>query len=152
MGLAARDVSRVLLSGHTAPVKVVAFSPDGKGVATGPRDGTARLWTLGHLRSTERAVGPHDGEVNSVAYAPDGQTLATGCADGVVRLWDVTGITPKPRAEARGHAGGVRVVLITPDGKTLVSVGDDQRVLAWDALTGAPAREGQLPAPPGRSR
>jgi WD40 repeat protein len=70
----------------------VAFSPDGKTLATASGDGTARLWevTTGHP-VRDLVTGHTHGvySVGPVAYSPDGKTLASGGVDGTVRLWDV---------------------------------------------------------------
>ena len=78
-----------VLTGHTAAVGSVAFSPDGKTLASGSADGTARLWDVATHRQITALAG-HAGAAGSVAFSPDGKALASGSADQTVRLWDVS--------------------------------------------------------------
>ena len=77
---------RVVLSGHTGPVRGVAFSPDGQRVASGGGDGTVWVWRAGGDADPVVLSG-QGGSVFGVAFSPDGQRVASGGADGTVRVW-----------------------------------------------------------------
>ncbi|WP_433539788.1 caspase, EACC1-associated type [Streptosporangium sandarakinum] len=116
----------VRLLGHTATVWRVRFSPDGRTLATGSWDGTARLWdvtdpfrpaALGVMRSAG------GGRVLGVAFAPDGRTVATGSTDATIRLWDVTDRV-HPRQVALVDVGNrfVTGLVFGSDGTTLAAL------------------------------
>jgi WD40 repeat protein len=77
------------LAGHTGPIKSVAFSPDGRFLATASADGSVRMWDVVGRRPLGEPLTGHAGQVNSVAFSPDGSMLVTGGADATVRLWQV---------------------------------------------------------------
>jgi WD40 repeat protein len=76
-----------MLRGHGGWVLGVAFSPDGRSLATGSIDKTARLWDV--ATGNEITILHGLDAVNSITFSPDGRKLATGSLDGAARLWPV---------------------------------------------------------------
>jgi WD40 repeat protein len=72
----------------------MAFSPDGKRLATAATDATVKVWDAQTGQELLTLEG-HGGKVNGVAFSPDGHRLASGAADGTVKIWDATPLPEK---------------------------------------------------------
>jgi WD40 repeat protein/serine/threonine protein kinase len=130
----------LLLRGHTAQVHCnVAFSPDGRRLASGSGDAAIKLWDLPTGREVLTLRG-HAGGVRSLAFSPDGHRLLSASADGTVRIWDARPSEGEPDHSSLtlpGHTGAVNNVAFHPqDPRLLASAGADGTILLWDARSG----------------
>jgi hypothetical protein len=116
---------------HDAGVQTVEFSRDSRLLATGSRDGTARVWDAATGDLTSRL--DHGGGVQAVSLSPDGRLLATGSQDSAARVFDVaTG----ERLWTRRHGESVFLVSFSADGSLLTTGSHDGGARILDAVTG----------------
>ncbi|TKB94872.1 MAG: hypothetical protein E8D41_02855 [Nitrospira sp.] len=124
-----------ILHGHSDSIQTVAWSPNGKTLASGSKDNSIRLWDVVTYRSLGPQLKGHSDTVETVAWSPNGKTLASGSADNSIRVWDVT-TGQQIGSLLTGHTGTVQSVDWSPDGKTLASGSADNSIRLWDVTTG----------------
>jgi WD40 repeat protein len=134
------------IAGHRGcVVTAAAFCPDGRTVATGGQDRTARLWDV-NTGQPRGAPMQHEGLVRAVAFSPDGRLLATGSQDRTARIWDVN--TGGLRVPPLLHRDTVSCLAFAADGRNVLTGSHDRTARLWDVRTGKPLgpplRHGEL--------
>lgn len=144
----ARGQERLRFGGDRYSVDALAFSPDGRTLASGrwtsgsfqeggKPDAPVQLWETATGKERGRLEG-HSGSVSSVAFSPDGQLVAAGGMDRTVRVWEVR--TQKQVARLVGHRAAVTAVAFLPDGRAVLSGSRDTTALIWALPPGTTPR------------
>ncbi len=130
--------------GHSKAVRAVAWSPNGKRIASGSGDKTVQVWDAingGHVYIYRGHSNAPQYGVLAVAWSPDGKCIASGSDDRTVQVWDAA--NGGHVFTYRGHSDYVSAVTWSPDGKRIASGsggpnrgGDDHTVQVWDAADG----------------
>lgn len=139
-----------VLWGHSNVISDLAFSDDGRILASGSLDDSVRVWDVGGeeekmrrgggraiILSESQELTGHTANVNAVDFAPGAERLVSGAYDSKLILWERGGAGRYQRkATLEKHTAGVWSAAFSPDGRRIVSGGNDQQLLLWDGLDG----------------
>jgi RNA polymerase sigma factor (sigma-70 family) len=118
---------------HCGGVLSLAYSPDGRMLASGSADGTVWVWDAGTGREL-CALRGHGREVTSLVFSPDGKVLASGSRDHTIRTWDPA--SGKPLHPREGQDGPVNNLAVSPDGRLVATAGGDRTIRLWSLPLG----------------
>ena len=125
------------LMGHTDPIRSIAFSPDGKMIASGSSEGAIILWDVQTQQAIDQPLIGHTDLIPALAFSSDSKILASGSWDKTIILWDVG--THQPIGQPLiGHTGRVTAIAFRQGDKTIASGSEDGTVILWNIGTHQP--------------
>ena len=127
------DLAKSVFAETFGSILSVAFSPDGKLLATAGEAGEIHLWQVADMKPLLSLRG-HLRWILSIVFSPDGKTLASSSDDRTIKLWDVS--TGQVLRTLQAHSSWVWSITFSPDGETLASASDDRTIKLWDVRTG----------------
>jgi RNA polymerase sigma factor (sigma-70 family) len=128
-----QDVLGADSDGQHGGVVAIAFSADGRWLASGGFDGSVRLWDVDTGKAIHVLRG-HGREVTSVVFSRDGKVLTSGSRDQTIRLWNTA--TGKELQAREGHSGRVNAIAISPNGRVAATSCGDRSIHLWSLATG----------------
>ncbi|MEA5515388.1 NB-ARC domain-containing protein [Nodularia sp. UHCC 0506] len=127
------DLSKSVFAKQLTSILSLAFSHNGKLLATGDVNGEIHLWQIDNGQAVLRCKG-HAGWVHSISFSPDGKMLCSASSDHTVKLWDV--FDGSCLKTLTGHHQRVRSVAFSPDGKIIASGSSDATIRFWYTNSG----------------
>jgi WD40 repeat protein/transcriptional regulator with XRE-family HTH domain len=127
------DLATSVFTQTLSGIDSVAFTPDGKQLATGGVDGKISFWQVADGKQLLTLQG-HQSWILSVSFSPNGEMLASGGEDFTIRLWNVA--SGECLKELEGHRNSVFSISFSPDGQTLASGDEDSTIRLWDVASG----------------
>lgn len=128
-------ILQATLRGHQNVITRIAWSPDGRVLATPSLDETVRLWDVATGKTIQTLRG-HSSGVFSLAWSPQGDKIASGCDQGTIRIWDVR--SGAQQNLLSGHKRRIECLAWSPDGTFLASASADATVRIWSMVTFQP--------------
>ena len=129
-----RKLELVVQTGHSENIASLAFSPDGKLLASAGWDRTIKLWNAVTGRQIKSLTDNDSGGFFTIAFSPNGKMLASGNANNNITFWDIE--TGRVIKTLKGHTGYVQSIAFSSNGKFLASGSDDKTVKIWNLETG----------------
>jgi WD40 repeat protein len=127
------------LTGNSERVNVLAYSPNGKTLASGYQEGFIKIWDVASGKTLHTLTPTGDGfGVHRLAYNPNGKALASVSDDKIITIWDVA--SGKTLRTLTGHSDLVYALAYSLDGKTLASGGGEKTIKIWDVASGKTLR------------